>query len=51
MAETLAAIEAINADYQRHARGAAEIAREFFDAGKVLSTLLREAGVSVPTSR
>ncbi len=48
MEETVTAIEEINADYKHHARCAAEIAREEFEAGKVLSKLLREAGVSLP---
>ena len=36
---------AINADYARHARAAREIAREVFEAGKVLASLLDRAGV------
>lgn len=51
MDESLAAVEAINSDYARHCRGAAEIAREYFDAGVVLTKLLREAGVSPPGRR
>ena len=35
----------INADYSRHSRGAREIAREFFEAEKVLRSLLDRAGV------
>jgi len=41
--EALAGIERINADYPRHARMAAEIAREHFDAARVLGRLLDEA--------
>jgi hypothetical protein len=41
--EALAGIDAINADYQRHARAAAEIASEHFDSGRVLRRLLEEA--------
>jgi hypothetical protein len=51
MDESVAAIEAIKADYERHARGALEIAREFFDAEKVLSALLQQAGVPLPNTR
>ncbi|MDQ6623017.1 MAG: hypothetical protein M3Y86_05970 [Verrucomicrobiota bacterium] len=47
-AEIVAAIGAINADYSRHARGAAGIAREYFEATTVLSKLMREAGVTLP---
>lgn len=38
--EALAGIERINADYPRHARRAAEIAREHFDAARILPRLL-----------
>lgn len=38
--EALAAIERINRDYQRHARAASRLAREFFDARRVLQDLL-----------
>ena len=38
--EALAGIDRINADYARHARRAAEIAREYFDASRVLPQLL-----------
>jgi len=40
-----AAAEAIRADYARHSRAAAEIAAEFFEAEKVLASLLDRAGV------
>ena len=40
--EALAGIERINGDYARHARRAAEIAREHFDARRVLPKLLNE---------
>lgn len=43
--EIVAAIESINTDYQRHARAAREIAREYFSAEKVLTSLLERAGV------
>ncbi len=38
--EALAGIEAINRDYDRHARRATEIAREHFDASRVLTRML-----------
>ena len=44
--EAAAAIEAIDSDYDRHARAAAELAREHFDAEVVLGRLLADAGLS-----
>jgi hypothetical protein len=44
LGEAVAAVEAIEADYGTHARAAGEIAREFFDAAKVLASLLERAG-------
>jgi hypothetical protein len=44
--EAAAAIEAIDSDYDRHSRAAAEVAREHFDAGVVLSRLLADAGLT-----
>jgi hypothetical protein len=41
--EALAGIDRINSDYARHARRAVEIAREEFDANRVLPRLLDEA--------
>ena len=41
--EALAGIDRVNSDYPRHARRAVEIAREHFDANRVLSRLLEEA--------
>lgn len=41
--EALAAIDAVNSDYRRHARCAADIARQYFDAHRVLGRLLDEA--------
>ncbi len=38
--EALAGIDAVNADYPRHARRAEEIAREHFDAARILARLL-----------
>jgi hypothetical protein len=43
--EAAAAIEAIEADPARHQRAAAEIAREYFDAEKVVGSLLARAGL------
>jgi hypothetical protein len=42
LAEAVEGIERINARYDFHARRAADIAREHFDAGRVLSRLLDE---------
>src|SRR5262249_8032619 len=41
--DAVAGIDAINGDYQRHARGASEIAREYFDARVILPRLLETA--------
>jgi hypothetical protein len=43
--DALAAIDALNADYARHARAARALAEEFFDSDKVLARLLRQVGV------
>ena len=43
--EVAEAVKMINADYAHHSRAAAEIAREFFEAEKVLRSLLDRAGV------
>ncbi len=48
LGEVIAAVETINADYPRHARAAAEIAREFFGAEAVLAKMLEQAGVEIP---
>jgi len=39
------AVEAIESDYERHSRAASEIAREYFDSGKVLAHLLERVGM------
>jgi hypothetical protein len=39
------AVKQINADYPKHSRAAHEIARECFEANKVLASLLQRAGV------
>jgi glycosyltransferase involved in cell wall biosynthesis len=43
--EVLAALETINADYDRHHRAARAIAAEYFNAETVLSRLLEDAGL------
>ena len=45
MDDIVAAVEAINADYARHSRAAYEIARDVFEAEKVLADLLDRAGI------
>ena len=42
--DVLAGIDAINADYARHARAARSIAEEYFDSAKVLPSLLTQIG-------
>ena len=44
--EILAAIEAINSDYDRHCQRAADIARHFFNYDVVIGNLLKEVGMS-----
>jgi len=45
MEEITEAAAAIRADYKKHSRAALEIAREVFEAEKVLGSLLDRAGV------
>ena len=45
LGEIAEAVKTINADYARHSRGARAVAREFFEAEKVLKSLLERAGV------
>jgi len=45
LGEIAEALKRINADYSRYSRGAREIAREFFEAEKVLHSLLERAGI------
>jgi hypothetical protein len=45
MDEAVAAVDAINADYQRHSRAAGELARAYFDSDVVLTRLLEDCGV------
>lgn len=44
--EAVAAVEAVNADYEKHRRGAFDVAREFFDHEVVLKRLLDDVGIS-----
>lgn len=43
--EALAAIDAVTADYPRHANAARELARDIFGADRVLARLLADAGL------
>ena len=43
--EIVEAVKAINADYAKHSHAAREVAREIFEAEKVLASLLGRAGV------
>jgi hypothetical protein len=43
--DVLAAIETINGDYPRQSKAASEIAREYFESGKVLSSLMTAVGL------
>jgi hypothetical protein len=43
--DIVAAVDQINADYPRHSRAAANVAREYFDAGVVLKKLIAECGL------
>jgi hypothetical protein len=45
LGEIVEAVRMINADYRQHARAAREIACEFFEAEKVLRSLLERAGI------
>ncbi len=44
MEDVLAAVDAIESDYSAHCRAAREIAAEYFDAVKVLASLMARAG-------
>ena len=46
MDDICSAVETINSDYDRHARAARAVAREYFDAPTVLSQLVRQAELS-----
>jgi len=45
LGEIAEAVKSINADYTRHSLAAREIARQFFEAEKVLGSLLERAGI------
>jgi hypothetical protein len=45
MDDVVAAAAAIRSDYARHSRAAIEIARDYFEATKVLGSLLDRAGL------
>jgi hypothetical protein len=45
MAEALAAVAAVDADYPRHSRAARALAAEYFDSDRVISALMRDAGL------
>ena len=51
MDEIVEAVERTNADYARHSRRAAEIAREYFSHDVVLGRLLAEVGEELPGRR
>ena len=44
--EVLASLEALNGDYDRHARAARAVAEEYFDSDRVLNRLLYTLGVT-----
>ena len=48
MDEILAAVDAVNSNYELHCRAAAEIAREYFNYDVVLKQLLTDVGIEVP---
>jgi hypothetical protein len=43
--DAVAAIETIEADHARHCRAAEELAREYFEADKVVGSLMERAGL------
>jgi len=43
--EIVDAVKAINADYAKHSRAASAVAREFFEAEKVVKSILDRAGI------
>jgi hypothetical protein len=49
MEESVHADRADQCDYERHSRGAGEIARDYFSYDVVLPSLLEQAGVSLPS--
>ncbi len=51
MDDILAALDAIDSNYEKQCRAAREIAREYFDAKKVLRDLLIKAGLEPPVEK
>jgi hypothetical protein len=45
MDDILAAVDAIESDYEGNCRAAREIAAEYFDAEKVVGSLMKRAGL------
>jgi hypothetical protein len=45
MDEVLAAVDAIEEDYEGHCRAAREIAAEYFEATRVVGSLMERAGL------
>lgn len=45
LSEAVAAVATVSADYERHSRAARAYAREHFEAGRVLSAVLEQAGL------
>jgi hypothetical protein len=45
LGEIVQAVKMIKADYKKHCRAAREIARDVFEAEKVLASLLKRAGI------
>ena len=45
LSEISEAVREINGDYRRHSQAASEIAREIFEAEKVVASLLERAGL------
>jgi hypothetical protein len=45
MSEIVDAVKAVNSDYAKHSRAARSLAREFFEAEKVVQSILERAGI------
>jgi hypothetical protein len=45
LGEIVDAVKIINADYTKHSRAARALAREFFEAKKVLKSILDHTGI------
>ena len=45
LGEIVDAVKAINCDYKKHSRAACDLANEFFEAKKVLKSILDRAGI------